>query len=50
MKNSTLCERFGIDPVNASQATKVINAAIKSHLIQAADPEHPRAGYVPVWA
>lgn len=49
MKNSTLCERFGIDPVNASQATKVINAAIKSHLIQAADPEHPRAGYVPTW-
>lgn len=49
MKNSTLCERFGIDPVNASQATKVINAAIKSHHIQAVDPEHPRAGYVPTW-
>lgn len=49
MKNSTLCERFGIDPMNSSQATKVINAAIKSHHIQAADPEHPRAGYVPMW-
>jgi len=50
MKNSTLCDRFGIYPVNASQATKVINAAIAAHLIQAADSDHPRAGYVPVWA
>lgn len=51
MKNSTLCERFGKDPEkNASQTTKVINAAIDSHLIHAADPEHPRAGYVPAWA
>lgn len=51
MKNASLCERFGIDrEKNAAQATKVINAAIKSKLIHAADPEHPRAGYVPMWA
>jgi ATP-dependent DNA helicase RecG len=50
MKNSTLCERFGIEINNAAQASKVINAAIIANLIRAADPEHPRAGYLPVWA
>jgi ATP-dependent DNA helicase RecG len=50
MKNSTLCERFGIEISNAAQASKVINAAIIANLIRAADPEHPRAGYLPVWA
>ncbi|MFN7096860.1 MAG: ATP-binding protein, partial [Gammaproteobacteria bacterium] len=50
MKNTTLCERFGIEIKNAAQASKVINAAIKSQLIKPADPEHPRAGYIPIWA
>lgn len=35
---------------NAAQASKVINATMKANLIQIADPEHPRAGYIPVWA
>jgi ATP-dependent DNA helicase RecG len=50
MKNSTLCERFGIDKRNAAQATKVINQVLKLELIKAADSEHPRAGYIPIWA
>ena len=50
MKNSTLCERFGIDKKNAAQVTTVINQALASSKIKPADPEHPRAGYIPIWA
>lgn len=50
MKNSTLCERFGIDAQNAAQASTVIRQAIAARLIRSADAEHPRAGYVPIWA
>lgn len=50
MKNSTLCERFGIDPKNASQASVIIGQCQKAGLIRPADPSHPRAGYVPFWA
>jgi predicted HTH transcriptional regulator len=50
MKNATLCERFGIDPQNAAQASAVIKQTLKAGLIRPADPAHPRAGYVPGWA
>lgn len=50
MKNATLCVRFGIDPKNAAQASGVIKKALEDGLIKPADPEHPRAGYVPTWA
>ncbi|MBP5979936.1 MAG: putative DNA binding domain-containing protein [Halomonas sp.] len=50
MKNATLCERFGIESRNASQASVVIRKAKETALIREADPEHPRAGYVPWWA
>jgi predicted HTH transcriptional regulator len=50
MKNSTLCERFGIEPQNSAQASAVIRHALAAKLIRPADPEHPRAGYVPGWA
>jgi predicted HTH transcriptional regulator len=50
MKNATLCERFGIDPQNAAQASAVIKQTLKADLIRPADPAHPRAGYVPGWA
>ena len=50
MKNATLCERFGILSRNASQASVVIGQALEAGLIRSADPEHPRAGYVPFWA
>lgn len=50
MKNSTLCERFGIDKKNAAQASIVIKKALDNKYIKAADPEHPRGGYEPIWA
>lgn len=50
MTNATLRERFGIAERNASQASGVIRLALDGGLIRAADPEHPRAGYVPYWA
>ena len=50
MKNATLCKRFGIDPKNAAQATKVINATLDNQLIKLADVDKPRTGYLPIWA
>lgn len=51
MKNSSLCERLGIDKTkNAAQATAVINKALADGYIKPADAEHPRAGYVPIFA
>lgn len=50
MKNATLCERFGIESRNASQASSVIRKALEARLIKVADPDHPRAGYTPWWA
>lgn len=50
MKNSTLCERFGIEKKNAAQASIVIKKALDNGIIKAADPEHPRGGYEPIWA
>ena len=50
MKNATLCARFGIEKRNAAQATQVIKATLNKGLIRVADPEHPRAGYIPEWA
>ncbi len=50
MTNATLRERLGIDDQNASQASIVIRQALAEGLIRPADPEHPRAGYVPFWA
>lgn len=50
MKNAGLCKRLGIEKSNAPQATKVLNAAMKEGLIKPAEPERPRAGYIPQWA
>lgn len=50
MTNSTLRERLGIDDRNASQASRVIRAALDDDMIRSADPAHPRTGYVPFWA
>lgn len=49
MKNATLLMRLGIEARNAAQVSKVIKMAEAEGLIKAADPEHPRAGYVPFW-
>lgn len=50
MKNASLCARFGIDPKNAAQASGVIKKTLEAGLIKVADPDHPRAGYIPIWA
>jgi predicted HTH transcriptional regulator len=50
MKNSTLCKRLGIAPQNAAMASAVINKTLDAGFIRVADPDHPRAGYVPHWA
>lgn len=50
MKNASLCDRFDIEKRNAAQATKVITQAQQMNQIKPADPEHPRAGYIPAWA
>lgn len=50
MKNASLCARLGIAPKNAAQTSTVINKTLEAGLIRVADPDHPRAGYVPHWA
>ncbi|MEN8133426.1 MAG: ATP-binding protein [Pseudomonadota bacterium] len=50
MKNASLCKRFGIDSKNAAQASNVIRKAVEAGLIKVADPDHPRAGYIPSWS
>lgn len=50
MKNASLCARLGISAKNAAQASTVINKSLEAKLIRVADPDHPRAGYVPHWA
>lgn len=50
MTNATLRDRLGIDSHNASQASVIIRQTLDADLVRPADPEHPRAGYVPFWA
>ena len=50
MKNASLCKRFGISTKNAAQVSSVIKKSLAAKAIKAADPDHPRAGYVPIWA
>lgn len=50
MKNSTLCQRLGIDSKNSSQASVVIKQTLDEGLVKPADTNHPRSGYVPFWA
>jgi len=50
MKNASLCARLGIAAKNAAQASAVISKTLDAGLIRVADPEHPRAGYLPHWA
>lgn len=50
MTNSSLCQRLGIAKQNAAQASRIIKDALAAGLIRPADPDAPRAGYVPHWA
>jgi predicted HTH transcriptional regulator len=50
MTNADLRERFEIKDQNAAQVSRVIKEALAQGLIRIADPERPKAGYVPYWA
>ncbi len=50
MKNLSLCERLGIEKVNAAQATKVIKRAKELGYIKDVEQGRPRTGYIPFWA
>lgn len=50
MTNATLRERFGIENQNAAQVSRVIREALDEGFVVPADPERPKAGYVPFWA
>lgn len=50
MRNASLCDRLGIERKNAAQVSIVIKGALEEMRIKPADPDHPRAGYYPIWA
>jgi ATP-dependent DNA helicase RecG len=50
MTNTSLRERFGIAEHNKAQASMVITQTMREGLIKPADVDHPRSGYVPIWA
>ena len=50
MRNAGLCARLGVERHNAAQASVVIRKTMDAGLIRYADPDHPRAGYIPIWA
>lgn len=50
LTNGSLRVRPGVAPQNAAQVSRIINEARDAGLIKLADPESPRAGYVPAWA
>jgi predicted HTH transcriptional regulator len=50
LTNSSLRARLGIAEQNAAQVTRIINEARDADLIKLADPDSPRAGYLPFWA
>jgi hypothetical protein len=50
LTNASLGARLGIDKKNASMVTRIIKVAREQELIRLADPDAPRAGYVPAWA
>lgn len=50
MKNASLCERFGIDKKNATQASVVIKKTLEIGFIKVSDLEHLRGGYEPIEA
>ena len=40
----------GIEDRNAAQVSRVIRDTLDEGAIRPADPERPKAGYVPYWA
>ncbi len=51
MTNTSFRTRFGIEPANAAQASRLIADALKAGVIRLFDPEARRknASYIPVW-
>lgn len=50
LTNASLRDRFGIEDRNAAQVSRVIRDTLDEGGIRPADPERPKAGYVPYWA
>jgi predicted HTH transcriptional regulator len=52
MTNSSLRERFGIEPKNSAIASRIIGETLKAGFIKPYDPEQGKkhAGYLPIWA
>lgn len=52
MTNSSLRERFGIDPKNSATASRLIKEALNAGVVRLHDPEAPPKlrRYVPDWA
>lgn len=50
LTNASLRNRFGIEERNAAQVSRVIRDALDEEVIRPADPERPKAGYVPYWS
>ena len=52
MTNATLRDRLGLSGNGSSSAfaSGVIGDALNEEWIKSLDPEHPRSGYVPIWA
>ncbi len=50
LTNASLRTRLGIADQNAAQVSRIINETRDQKLIKHADPDSPRAGYVPYWA
>ena len=51
MTNSSFRVRFGIEPENAAQASRLIAEALKASVIKLFDVEARRknASYIPIW-
>lgn len=50
MTNASLRDRLGIANQNAAQVSRIIKEALRLGFIRVADPDSPKAGYVPSWA
>jgi ATP-dependent DNA helicase RecG len=50
--NSTIRERFGIEPQNAARASRLLNEAVEAGMIRPRDPDAAKRlmRYVPFWA
>ena len=52
MTNSSIRDRFGIEPHNIAQASRIIRDTVDAELVRPYDPEVSKKliKYVPIWA